>query len=57
MPTTQSKTEQKKSTGKLSRYRKDKIKKAQQEGGFSEIATSHTSKQKIMKAVKKKNPQ
>ncbi|UYL07407.1 hypothetical protein B9G69_010155 [Bdellovibrio sp. SKB1291214] len=57
MATAQSKSEAKKESGKLSRYRKDKIKKAQKEGGFSEIATSHTSKQKIMKAVKKKIPQ
>ncbi|WP_142697158.1 hypothetical protein [Bdellovibrio sp. NC01] len=38
---------------KLSRYKQQKIKKAQEEGAFSDVAISHTSKEKIMKAVKK----
>jgi len=54
MATTHAKNETKKTPAKLSRYRKEKIKQAQQEGGFSDVATSHTSKEKILKAVKKK---
>ncbi|WP_413585094.1 hypothetical protein [Bdellovibrio sp. HCB274] len=53
MPQTQSKSESKKAPAKLSRYRREKIKKAQEQGALSDVAFSHTSKQKIMKAVKK----
>ena len=52
MAQTQTKLEAKKAPAKLSRYRKEKIKKAQEEGAFSDVAFTHTSKQKIMKKLK-----
>lgn len=47
-------TKKKKSAPKLSPARKSKIKKAQDAGGLSNVAVSHTSKKAILKAVKEK---
>jgi|GEM_PF-4356733 hypothetical protein len=57
MAQTQTKLEAKKAPAKLSRYRREKIKKAQEQGALSDVAFTHTSKAKIMKAVKKNDKQ
>lgn len=53
----QTKTSTKKTPPKMSYARKKKIKKAQEVGAMSDVPISHTSKEKIMKAVKKNVPQ
>ncbi|MFS4457911.1 hypothetical protein [Bdellovibrio sp. HCB2-146] len=57
MAQTQLKNTSKKTAAEISRTRKKKIKKAQEVGALSDVPISHTSKAKILKAVRKEKPQ